>query len=261
MVDVPYDAIADVPPAEVPEVELYHPKSWWTKYVFSQDAKVIAIQYSLTAIGNRTGGAGAVVADAAAIGISRHILLYRCQPISPVHHHARHDHGDLPAHRVVPGGLRQLPYPADGRRPGHGVPLCEHAELLGLSARGPGAGVELLRAWRAHRRRLDAVPAPGHPLRHPRAGLGHHSDARLPDPVHHRLHHGRVELCGDGAAGAHARDDADAHAPDGMGHFHGHRHGAAGLPRLVRRLRHDAVRPAPGDQLLHAGPRRDGPAD
>src|SRR5258705_379641 len=49
MVDVPYDAIADASPAEVPEVELYHPKSWWTQYVFSQDAKVIAIQYSLTA--------------------------------------------------------------------------------------------------------------------------------------------------------------------------------------------------------------------
>jgi cytochrome c oxidase subunit I len=39
-----------VPPAEVPDVELYHPHSWITKYVFSQDAKVIAIQYSLTAI-------------------------------------------------------------------------------------------------------------------------------------------------------------------------------------------------------------------
>jgi len=39
-----------VPPAEVPEVDLYHAKSWLTKYVFSQDAKVIAIQYSLTAI-------------------------------------------------------------------------------------------------------------------------------------------------------------------------------------------------------------------
>ena len=38
-----------IPPAEVPEVELYHPHSWVTKYVFSQDAKVIAIQYSLTA--------------------------------------------------------------------------------------------------------------------------------------------------------------------------------------------------------------------
>jgi cytochrome c oxidase subunit I len=39
-----------IPSAEVPEVELYHPKSWVTKYVFSQDAKVIAIQYSLTAM-------------------------------------------------------------------------------------------------------------------------------------------------------------------------------------------------------------------
>src|SRR5216110_4093925 len=49
MVDVPYDVTAGVPPAEVAEVDLYHPRSWWTRYVFSQDAKVIAIQYSLTA--------------------------------------------------------------------------------------------------------------------------------------------------------------------------------------------------------------------
>ena len=39
-----------VAPAEVEDVELYHAKSWITKYVFSQDAKVIAIQYSFTAI-------------------------------------------------------------------------------------------------------------------------------------------------------------------------------------------------------------------
>jgi cytochrome c oxidase subunit 1 len=40
----------DVPPAELEEMDLYHATSWWTKYVFCQDAKVIAIQYSLTAI-------------------------------------------------------------------------------------------------------------------------------------------------------------------------------------------------------------------
>ena len=39
-----------VPPAEIEEVALYHAKSWVTKYVFSQDAKVIAIQYAGTAI-------------------------------------------------------------------------------------------------------------------------------------------------------------------------------------------------------------------
>jgi cytochrome c oxidase subunit I len=48
MVDI--GTIETVPPAEVPDVELYHAKSWITKYVFCQDAKVIAIQYSFTAI-------------------------------------------------------------------------------------------------------------------------------------------------------------------------------------------------------------------
>jgi cytochrome c oxidase subunit I len=48
MVDI--GTIETVPPAEVPDVELYHAKSWITKYVFCQDAKVIAIQYSMTAI-------------------------------------------------------------------------------------------------------------------------------------------------------------------------------------------------------------------
>ena len=50
MVDVPTPGLPEVLPAEVPDVELYHAKSYWTKYVFSQDAKVIAIQYSCTAI-------------------------------------------------------------------------------------------------------------------------------------------------------------------------------------------------------------------
>jgi len=39
-----------IPQAEVGDVELYHPHSWITKYVFSQDAKIIAIQYALTAM-------------------------------------------------------------------------------------------------------------------------------------------------------------------------------------------------------------------
>lgn len=50
MVDVPSDAAAPLSTAEVEDVELYHPRSWITKYVFSQDAKIIAIQYSLTAL-------------------------------------------------------------------------------------------------------------------------------------------------------------------------------------------------------------------
>jgi cytochrome c oxidase subunit 1 len=51
MVDITTRSIETaVPPAEVPDVELYHPKGWLTTWVFSQDAKVIAIQYSMTAM-------------------------------------------------------------------------------------------------------------------------------------------------------------------------------------------------------------------
>jgi cytochrome c oxidase subunit 1 len=50
MTDVTPGAVDVILPAEVEDVELYHPHSWVTKYVFSQDAKFIAIQYSLTAI-------------------------------------------------------------------------------------------------------------------------------------------------------------------------------------------------------------------
>ncbi|QLL62910.1 cytochrome c oxidase subunit I [Sinorhizobium mexicanum] len=50
MVDVRSGIGDAVPPAEVEDVELYHPHSWWTRYVFSQDAKVIAIQYATTAM-------------------------------------------------------------------------------------------------------------------------------------------------------------------------------------------------------------------
>jgi cytochrome c oxidase subunit 1 len=45
-----HDETSYVPPAEVGEMELYHAKTWLGKYVFSQDAKVIAIQYACTAI-------------------------------------------------------------------------------------------------------------------------------------------------------------------------------------------------------------------
>lgn len=50
MVDVLHGAPEPQAAAEVEDVELYHPHSWITKYVFSQDAKVIAIQYSTVAL-------------------------------------------------------------------------------------------------------------------------------------------------------------------------------------------------------------------
>ena len=50
MTDVAHDAVDYVRPAEIAEEELYHPKTWLGKYVFSQDAKIIALQYSMTAM-------------------------------------------------------------------------------------------------------------------------------------------------------------------------------------------------------------------
>ena len=50
LTDVTHDAQDFAPPAEVAEEELYHPKTWLGKYVFSQDAKIIALQYSITAM-------------------------------------------------------------------------------------------------------------------------------------------------------------------------------------------------------------------
>src|SRR4029077_10513528 len=48
---VAHDESAFVPPAEVEEPDLYHPKTFVGKYIWSQDAKVIAVQYAITAIG------------------------------------------------------------------------------------------------------------------------------------------------------------------------------------------------------------------
>lgn len=42
--------IDSVPPRETADQELYHSKSFWTTWVFSQDAKWIGIQYTCTAI-------------------------------------------------------------------------------------------------------------------------------------------------------------------------------------------------------------------
>jgi cytochrome c oxidase subunit 1 len=49
MVDLTHGADGHAAPGHDEELELYHPTNWVTKYVFSQDAKVIAIQYGLTA--------------------------------------------------------------------------------------------------------------------------------------------------------------------------------------------------------------------
>lgn len=50
MADLPHDTDPQLPPAEVADVMPPHAHSWWSRYVFSQDAKYIAIQYAGTAL-------------------------------------------------------------------------------------------------------------------------------------------------------------------------------------------------------------------
>ena len=49
MADLPHDTDPELPPAEVADVMPPHAHGWWSHYVFSQDAKYIAIQYAGTA--------------------------------------------------------------------------------------------------------------------------------------------------------------------------------------------------------------------
>ena len=102
MTYVAHDESAFVRPAEVDEPELYHPKTFIGKYIWSQDAKVIAVQYALTAIG--VGLIALVLSGMMRLqlGFPAQLLVHHAEQLPAVRHHARHDHGDLPAHRAVP---------------------------------------------------------------------------------------------------------------------------------------------------------------
>ena len=95
-----------------PRCHLHDPQTFITKYIWSQDHKVIAIQYAHRRDRRRPRRARAVGPDAAAARLPRHVPLHQPEPLLPVRHHARDDHGDLPADRAVPRRLRQLPDPA-----------------------------------------------------------------------------------------------------------------------------------------------------
>ena len=99
-----------VPPAEVPELDLYHPHTWLGKYVFSQDAKYIAIQYGGTA--TAVGLLGLVMSWVIRLQLAfpGHSLARR-QSLLSGRDDARHDHGGLYADRHVSRRLWQLPHP------------------------------------------------------------------------------------------------------------------------------------------------------
>jgi len=66
-----------VRPAEIPEQDLYHGHSFITKWVFCQDAKVIGIQYFLTAV--FTGIVGLILSWLMRLQLGIQILFHSSQ--------------------------------------------------------------------------------------------------------------------------------------------------------------------------------------
>ena len=85
--DIAVDKGNVVPGLEVPPQDLYHAKSFWTRWIFCQDAKIIGIQYSITA------------------WVSRISSLHWSVGILSICHNARHDYGYLSLNRIISGRI------------------------------------------------------------------------------------------------------------------------------------------------------------
>ena len=175
---VAHDETDYAPPAEVAEVELYHPKTLLGQYVWTQDAKVIAVQYAITAIG--IGVVALVLSWLMRLQLGFPNRFSFIDPSTYLQFVTMH--GMIMVIYLLTalflGGFGNYLIPLMVRCPRHGVPLRQHAELLGLPVRGAAA------AWRASsspagppapagrctRRRQFSKARPG-------SDLGHHPDA------------------------------------------------------------------------------------
>ena len=221
-----YVAIAD----RDHEQEHHDPQTFITKYVWSQDHKVIAMQYGCTAILVGLIALGLSAMMRLQLGFPGRIQLHQSGELLPVHHDAWNDHGDLSADGIVSRRLRKLPDPAHVRFARHGVSVLEYAQLLGVSAVCHHSHYQFLRTGRRDRRRLDAVPTAGDHAGHAGHRSRHYSDAGVIGGVYRGVYDGRPELRHDGAAGTVQGYDDDAYAVVGLGHFHRDHSGFAGVP-------------------------------
>ena len=141
------------------ELELHHPHSWVTKYVWSQDHKVIAIQYGGTAI--------AVGLVALVLSLFMRMQLGFPETFDLIDPNSYYQsvtmHGMIMVIYLLTalflGGFGNYLIPPHVRRQGHGVPVHEHAQLLGLPRFGDHPAGQFLRQRRAHRGGLDLIPA------------------------------------------------------------------------------------------------------
>ena len=222
-----YVAIAD----RDNEQELHDPQTFITKYVWSQDHKVIAIQYSITAI----------LVGLVALVLSGMMRLQLAFPdtfafIDPAAYYQFITmHGMIMVIYLLTAlflggfgnyliplmiGSRDMVFPFMNML-SFWVYLLAVIILLVLvslpRAVQPGQGGRFIR----HRQSSRV---------HPGRRLGHPPDARVAGVLHRGFHNGRFELCDDDSAGPHARHDTDAHAIVSLGYFHSHGTRPAGVP-------------------------------
>ena len=99
-----------VPELEVKPQDLYHAHSFWTKWIFCQDAKVIGIQYSMVAIG---------------IGLVAMVLSWIMR-LQLGFHYAWNDYGNLFTNRFISWGFWKFSNSFDGWCKRYGFSLCKY---------------------------------------------------------------------------------------------------------------------------------------
>src|SRR5258708_4274284 len=251
-----YAAIADRDHAHA----LHEPQSFLTKYIWSQDHKVIAIQYTITAI--------AIGLVALTLSILMRLQLgfpHSFSLIAPQNYYQFITlHGMIMVIYLLTalflGGFGDYPISLVCGARDMGVPdlhMVRHpVYLLALPVFGGG----FLRPGGRGGLGWDVVSAASHSLRVARREMGNRLHARIARNLHRGVHDGRPELRHDRAAGSLPRHDHDAHAAVGLGHFHGDHIGPSSLSGPVRIRDHDDPGLPGGHQLLHAGGVFDGAA-
>ena len=256
MADVVPAEVGNLAPAEVEDVELYHAKSWITKYVFSQDAKVIAIQYSFTAI-----AIGMV-----ALALSWLMRLQLGFPDSFSFIDAEDYYQFITMHGMIMViylltalflggfgnyliplmvGARDMVFPYVNMV-SYWVYLLAVLVLVAsfFVPGGPTGG-----GWTLYPPQTILEGTPGSD-----GGIVLMLVSLALFIVGFTM--GGLNYVVTVLQGRARGMSMMRLPPDGMGHFRGHHPGPAGLPRPVRRRRDDAARQAPGNQLLHALHRR-----
>ena len=253
MEHIAHDETSFVRPAEVGEMELYHAKTWLGKYVFSQDAKTIAIQYAATAI-----AIGMV-----ALVLSWFMRLQLAWPntftfIDPAYYlQAVTMHGMIMVVYLLTalflGGFGNYLIPLMVGARDMVFPWLNmisfwvyFTAVLLLAASFFVGGGSTGAGWTLYPPQAILPGTPGS-----EAGILLMLASLAVFII--GFHHGWSELRGDHPAGPNPRDDTDAHATHGMGHFCCDCPCAVRLPGALCERDYDVTGCVAGHQLLYAG--------